>query len=496
VTLRTRISLALVGIALLLLVPALYGLANLRELEGIVRDLQGRNAAAILALGNLQGAVREVDHEQRIYLAFASQPEEDRRATAERVTAQAARAAAALGDLEALGFGEAAAEPLRRWRGIEAAIGEQRRLVDAGEVAAADAHQREVVAPSLAAFEQVLDDLGAALDRRGRQQALRATDIASEAARQTLLTLPAALLAALLVGAALTRSIVRPLGELRRATGEVGRGEFRTELPRVTPRRDELGELGRSFRAMAGELAELDRLKAEFVSVASHELKTPLSVIKGYVTLLRAGRYGQPGPRGQEVLATVDRQVDHLDRMIRRLLDVSRFEAGGGRLELAEVELGPFLDHLAVSFEPLALQSRIDFRLERQAGLPAAITADPDRLNEVIGNLLSNAFKFTPEGGTILLGARPRDEGEGVEVEVRDSGRGIPPEALPRVFEKFYQVEGGGNGRDVGSGLGLAIARHIVEAHGGTISAQSEVGRGTSFKVVLPAAPPVAGTSR
>jgi two-component system phosphate regulon sensor histidine kinase PhoR len=79
---------------------------------------------------------------------------------------------------------------------------------------------------------------------------------------------------------------------------------------------------------------------------------------------------------------------------------------------------------------------------------------------------------------------------------VRDSGRGIPPEALPRVFEKFYQVEGGGNGRDVGSGLGLAIARHIVEAHGGTISAQSEVGRGTSFKVVLPAAPPVAGTSR
>jgi signal transduction histidine kinase len=286
------------------------------------------------------------------------------------------------------------------------------------------------------------------------------------------------------------------LAALRSATRRVARGDFEVDLGATAVREDELGELGRAFDRMAADLAELDRIKAEFVSVASHELKTPLSVIKGYVTLLRQGTYGELSPRGHEVLSTVDRQADHLNRMIRRLLEVSRFEAGGGRLELAEVDLPAFLAHLEESFAVLAIQSHIDFRLELGDRLPSHLVADADRLNEVIGNLLSNAFKFTPEDGTIRLAAHAVDDagaeaGEPrVAIEVVDSGPGIPADALPRVFDKFYQVEGQPSPRQPGSGLGLAIARGIVEAHGGTIEAESEVGHGTTFRVLLPLEPP------
>jgi signal transduction histidine kinase len=301
-----------------------------------------------------------------------------------------------------------------------------------------------------------------------------------------------AVVAAVLVGAALGRSLLTPVASLGRATRRVARGDFEVDLGATAMREDELGALGRAFHRMAADLAELDRIKAEFVSVASHELKTPLSVIKGYVTLLRQGGFGELSPRGQEVLSTIDRQTDHLNRMIRRLLDVSRFEAGGGRLEPSEIDLAVFLAHLEESFAVLAIQNRIDFRLELGERLPSHLVADPDRLNEVIGNLLSNAFKFTPEEGSILLAARAVD-GAGeprVAIEVADSGPGIPPEALPRVFDKFYQVEGQPTPRQPGSGLGLAIARQIVEAHGGTLEAESEVGRGTTFRVLLPLEPP------
>jgi signal transduction histidine kinase len=184
--------------------------------------------------------------------------------------------------------------------------------------------------------------------------------------------------------------------------------------------------------------------------------------------------------------------------MIRRMLEVSRFEAGGGRLELAEIDLPAFLAHLEESFAVLAIQNHLDFRLELGERLPSRLVTDTDRLNEVIGNLLSNAFKFTPDEGSIRLAVRTVD-GAGeprVAIEVTDSGPGIPAEALPRVFDKFYQVEGQPSPRQPGSGLGLAIARKIVEAHGGTIEVESEVGRGTTFRVLLPLGPPAANGGR
>lgn len=490
-SLRLRITLTLVGIAALLLAPAIYGLLNLRELEGIVRDVQSRNAASILALGRLATAVAEVDNAQRIYLALADQPAEVRDQSAAAVSAGSGEVEEALGQLATAGFDDVVDETRRKWLEIDRLLDQQRRLIEGAEVEAADELSDARLAPALSGMAESLDDLAQRIDQRGESQVVRATQIAAEAVRTTVVAMIVAVLAAIAIGAALGRALLRPIAELRRATRRVARGEFQLDLARTVARDDELGELGRAFARMAADLAELDRIKAEFVSIASHELKTPLSVIKGYVTLLREGRYGEPTERGLEVLATIERQVAHLDRMIRRLLDVSRFEAGGGRLEPAEVDLPALLSHLEESFTALAIQSHVDFRLDLGDGLPSKLVADPDRLNEVIGNLLSNAFKFTPEGGRIVLAARAADAGggPGVAIEVADSGPGIPPEALPRVFDKFYQVEGQPSPRQPGSGLGLAIARHIVEAHGGTITAESTVGKGTTFRVLLPLRP-------
>jgi signal transduction histidine kinase len=267
----------------------------------------------------------------------------------------------------------------------------------------------------------------------------------------------------------------------------VAGGDFTPDVAAPARRPDEIGDLARSFRARADHQAELERQRAEFVSVASHEIKTPLSVIRGYVSLLADGIYGGVSEQQLRTLGAVTDQTDRLTRLVHRLLDISRFEAGGGRLELRRVNVRDFLEELTDDFRVLAMQNGVDFAVDVSDDAPTTIDADPDRLNEVLGNLLSNAFKFTRREGRIRLSARR--EGPGLEVIVADTGVGIPPDKLPRIFEKFYQVDNEVQPRSAGSGLGLAIAREIVEAHGGTIGAESEVSRGTTFRVYLPERP-------
>jgi signal transduction histidine kinase len=168
-------------------------------------------------------------------------------------------------------------------------------------------------------------------------------------------------------------------------------------------------------------------------------------------------------------------------------LDVSRFEAGGGRLELRRVLLHDFFEQLKRSFQVLAIQRDINFSIQLHSDLPGEALWDLDRVNEVLGNLLSNAFKFTQGGGTIELAAEPVDGA--ISMIVHDTGAGIPPQQLPHIFEKFYQADTEGASKSLGSGLGLAIAKQIVEAHGGSITCESAVGVGTTFTLVLPTHP-------
>jgi signal transduction histidine kinase len=485
-SLRQRIVLTLSGIALVLVIPSVYGLYTLSQLRGLVHDFRVRDAEALLSLGRLQQAVTATSDAQVRYAALG----EDPRATAlrSRVDSTSEVVARSLDELAERGYGSAATRAADHWNDLREAIAAEHRLRTENDPRA-DSLQQLVIPTGFEEMDTLLTPIGHAIEERGTADVLRAESLVYSAVRTTMLALVAALIAALIAGALLTRSILRPLGDLRRGMATVALGDFEPEDLGPTRRGDELGDLARSFETMTEHLRELDRLKAEFVSVASHEIKTPLSVIRGYVTLLADGIYGSVNEEQRKTLEAVNSQTDRLSRLVHRLLDVSRFEAGGARLEYREVQVVPFLEALTTDFQVLADQNAIRFDVRFHDDLPATITVDEDRLNEVLGNLLSNAFKFTEGGGRIRLEVG-RAEEDRIFVEVEDTGVGIPADELPHVFQKFYQVENVAQPRSVGSGLGLAIAREIVEAHGGTIAAESEIGTGTLFRVTLPEDPP------
>jgi Signal transduction histidine kinase len=325
----------------------------------------------------------------------------------------------------------------------------------------------------------------ARLREETRDKADKVAGVTDDAQRTAAGSLAIALLLATLIAIWLTRSISRPVHDLEKGMKAVADGDFTHRLPMAESRNDEFGRLADSYQRMASQLAELDKLKAEFVSVASHELKTPINVIVGYLELLQENIYGELSPKQREICATLGKQAQTLTRLVKRLLDISRFEAGGGKLERRQIDLDRFLHAFESSFQVLALQREISFRVVRGDNLPAHVLWDEDRINEVLGNLLSNAFKFTDRGGTVELAVEGMDNE--VTITVRDSGAGIPAEQLPHIFEKFYQASNQAQSSARGTGLGLAIAREIVEAHGGTISVSSSMGVGTTFTITLPA---------
>jgi signal transduction histidine kinase len=236
---------------------------------------------------------------------------------------------------------------------------------------------------------------------------------------------------------------------------------------------------------MTHRLAELDRMKAEFMSIATHELKTPINVISGYAELMAERVYGDLSDKQGEALVAIREQTRVLTQLVNQLLDISRLEAGGLRLHVRAVSVVDLFRRVERSFEGLAQRRNIAFSVEIDPSAPATIDADAERLSDqVLGNLISNALKFTPEGGRIAV--RVWMDGDALQIEVEDTGTGIPPDKLPYIFDKFYQV--GDQARSKGAGLGLAIAHEVVEAHGGTIRAESEVGGGTRFHIALPVA--------
>ncbi|MER3425968.1 MAG: PAS domain-containing sensor histidine kinase [Thermoleophilia bacterium] len=223
---------------------------------------------------------------------------------------------------------------------------------------------------------------------------------------------------------------------------------------------------------------EAERVKSEFIAAVSHEFRTPLAVIMGLAELLKE----DVDEKAKESVELILESAFRLKNMVDNLLDASRLEAGRFEVVRRPVLLTPFLSGLVRSFQGVARLSEVAFRAEL-ADLPPA-ELDPERVVQVLGNLLTNAFKFTPAGGTVWLRARAK---EGVLVlEVQDTGPGISKEEIPRIFERYHRAQGQASRGVPGTGLGLYISRHIVEAHGGRIEVESEEGQGSLFRVILP----------
>lgn len=228
-------------------------------------------------------------------------------------------------------------------------------------------------------------------------------------------------------------------------------------------------------------------MKAEFMSIATHELKTPINVISGYAELLDERLLGEITDKQEVAIASIREQTRTLAQLVNELLDLSRLEAGGLRLQIQPVPLRELFDSVERAFDVLCRQKAIDLTVDISPSVPDSILGDSSRLrDQVFGNLMSNAVKFTPEGGSIRLSVR-RARDNFVVVEVADTGTGIPDDQRPHIFDKYYQV--GEAARSTGAGLGLAIANEVVEAHGGRIEVDSAVGQGTTFRVWLPARP-------
>jgi len=234
-------------------------------------------------------------------------------------------------------------------------------------------------------------------------------------------------------------------------------------------------------------LLRLDQLKTDFLSVVSHELRTPLTAIMGYLKLLIGGAAGPVTETQKDFLSTVTRNSERLYQLVNDLLDLSRLEAGKVQLAPTKIGITRLLESSIRNLSSLADPKGIELVL---AAPPEDIIleADPSRVEQVVVNLVGNAVKFTPSKGRVEVGARSvrKDGVEGVEIWVKDNGVGISKEALPHIFDKFYQAENSSTRTISGTGLGLSITQKLVEAHGGAIAAESAEGEGSAFRVFFP----------
>ncbi len=272
----------------------------------------------------------------------------------------------------------------------------------------------------------------------------------------------------------LARRLTRPIGELARATARVAAGEAEIEVP--VEGEDELAELGRSFNAMASGLAASRAEQRLFLESVSHELKTPLTSIRGYAEALAEGAVA-PERAGEVIVGEAGR----LERLVSDLIDLARLRRVGFSVERTRVDLAEIVTRAVERHLPRARE--LSITLTPAAERPAEGVGDPDRLLQATSNLIENALRLTPAGGTVTVSAAPG------QITVQDTGPGLAAEDLPRVFERFYLYERYRSERPVGSGLGLAIVAELAQRMGGAVIVENVPAGGARFTLTVPADP-------
>jgi PAS domain S-box-containing protein len=253
----------------------------------------------------------------------------------------------------------------------------------------------------------------------------------------------------------------------------------------VIPLRDERDNITAVFGVFRDitEAKEIDRMKSELISNVSHELRTPLTTIKEGISLVVDGSLGRINADQKAALAIAKQDIDRLARLINDLLDISKIEAGRMELKKTSVGITSLAEEVLFSFQNQAGKKHIQLKTSLQRTLPS-LYIDPDKIRQVLANLISNSIKFTPENGSITVGVK--DKGNEVEISVADTGVGISPDNIARLFDRFSQFNRVYGPGERGTGLGLAISKEIVEMHGGRISVESEVGKGSTFTFSVP----------
>ncbi|MBI5201672.1 MAG: HAMP domain-containing histidine kinase [Elusimicrobia bacterium] len=278
-------------------------------------------------------------------------------------------------------------------------------------------------------------------------------------------------------------NLTRPIEDLSRAAREIGGGKFDTSVE--VRRRDELGQLGKELNRMAAQLRELEQMRDRFLQAVSHNMRSPLAAVTS--AAYHARQLEANIPAGvEEDLRVIEAGIRELTRFVNNLLDLERLRAGRMQFNFRETNVVDLLDESRRLLERVAEEKGLRLTFD-QGGERLSAVCDGNAIGEVVANLVFNALKFTPAGGAVALQARA--DGDAIRVTVRDNGTGIPADQLPNIVGRFRQF-GDGQSRKGGSGLGLSLCKEFVEAHGGTIWAESTSGQGSAFHFTLPVAGP------
>lgn len=476
---RHKVILPALAIILVLLAPALYSVFSIYEINKHTRDLSRTDFPGRLAAGRMRNLFDDID----LYGTLAANMA-DPKEYLPKFNDLRARFEAELVGLER----QDPNGPTGLHVNLEKAMS---RLYAAQLLHGNDP---EILAEAEQEARTLLTDLQVHYTERVQNRIVEIARIGNNSAKLILWALVAALVVSAIVWLVILLSLSRPLRELVKGTERIAKGRF--DEPILVRGQDELGMLSEAFNQMASSLNELDRMKAEFVATASHELKTPLTCIKGFASLLQSGSRGPLSPEQRAILNQLQEQVDQMTNFVSQLLDLSRLRAGRVTMNMRTLPAGAFFSSVARGFEGVAERKGIAYDIKVAEDLPERVLADPDRLREVVNNLLANAFKFTAASGRVGFAAEAEDPGW-LRVTVSDSGPGIPSEELPFIFDRYYRGEDrNGDREDSGAGLGLAISRGIVENHGGSIWVESRDGLGARFAFRIPDAATAARTNK
>lgn len=288
----------------------------------------------------------------------------------------------------------------------------------------------------------------------------------------------AAFISAILVSLFVSQRVVTPVQHMMRASRHIAEGHYHERVRVIS--NDELGQLAGSFNQMAASLEQTEAMRRELIGNVAHELRTPLSTIKGYMEGLMDGVLPPEPTTYQQVY----READRLQRLVSDLQELSRVESGTFELNRQSVNLAELINHTATRLRPQFEEKGIRLNLEIPSDLPQ-IHGDEDRISQVLINLIGNALQYTPTGGTVTVAAEIHPQE--LSVTITDTGIGLAPEHLPHLFTRFYRVDKSRSRAGGGSGIGLTITKHLIEAHGGRLRAKSNgVGRGSAFSFSLP----------
>ena len=399
-------------------------------------------------------------------------------------TAWATLAAQVADDLDHLAEYPLSEEETRHHRTARAAFAEYQRIVAEEHVLLRRGVRAEALHLTDAAAKDSAEQARESLDRLMAVTRVRVLAAQAEAGRlethtwtAVLVALGAAVGLALLGTAVITRRMTRSLDRLSSATSEIASNAFHE--PIAIDSQDEIGALARSFNLMASQLRDVEEAKQQFFAAVSHELRSPLTSIRGAANLLHA-RATEPLTSNQErLMEIIERSSDRLLGLANQILEMSRLRSGLAELDRKPLDLAELVDRVVEELHPQAEEANVTLDCERY-GSHFAYLGDEERLYQLVVNLGANAIRFTPGGGRVIV--RIMDSSPEFELQVEDTGVGIPATALSSIFDPYRQAH-----RDRGgTGLGLAIVQGVAKAHGGRVTVESREGKGARFTVLLP----------